>query len=99
MSFIPEIKRRVSRQIHVGDVAVGGDAPVSVQSMTNTETCDVEARCPMRGQWNKVNLAIKQALDRVSLEEIAVTCMPAPTPHEEALDALEQAFEDLERAN
>lgn len=27
----------------MGDVAVGGDAPISVQSMTNTETCDVEA--------------------------------------------------------
>lgn len=37
------IKRRSSRQIHVGSVVVGGDAPVSVQSMTNTETCDVEA--------------------------------------------------------
>ena len=37
------IKRRKSRQIMVGSVAVGGDAPISVQSMTNTETCDVEA--------------------------------------------------------
>lgn len=37
------IKRRVSRQIHVGKVPVGGDAPISVQSMTNTETCDVDA--------------------------------------------------------
>ena len=37
------IKRRNSRQIFVGDVAVGGDAPISVQSMTNTETCDVAA--------------------------------------------------------
>ena len=37
------IKRRKSRQIHVGRVAVGGDAPISVQSMTNTETCDVDA--------------------------------------------------------
>ena len=35
------IKRRESRKIYVGDVAVGGDAPISVQSMTNTETCDV----------------------------------------------------------
>ncbi|RMH47293.1 MAG: flavodoxin-dependent (E)-4-hydroxy-3-methylbut-2-enyl-diphosphate synthase [Gammaproteobacteria bacterium] len=35
--------RRKSRQIFVGRVAVGGDAPISVQSMTNTETCDVEA--------------------------------------------------------
>ena len=37
------IKRRKSRQIMVGSVAVGGDAPISVQSMTNTETCDVDA--------------------------------------------------------
>ena len=37
------IRRRKSRQIFVGDVAVGGDAPISVQSMTNTETCDVAA--------------------------------------------------------
>ncbi len=37
------IKRRVSRQIMVGNVPVGGDAPISVQSMTNTETCDVLA--------------------------------------------------------
>lgn len=35
------IKRRKSRQIMVGNVAIGGDAPVAVQSMTNTETTDV----------------------------------------------------------
>ena len=38
-----DIDRRHSRQIHVGEVAVGGDAPISVQSMTNTLTTDVEA--------------------------------------------------------
>ncbi|MCR4301570.1 MAG: flavodoxin-dependent (E)-4-hydroxy-3-methylbut-2-enyl-diphosphate synthase [Sulfuricaulis sp.] len=37
------ITRRKSRRIMVGRVAVGGDAPVSVQSMTNTETTDVAA--------------------------------------------------------
>ena len=37
------IKRRRSLRIMVGHVAVGGDAPVSVQSMTNTETTDVAA--------------------------------------------------------
>lgn len=37
------IVRRQSRRIMVGNVPVGGDAPISVQSMTNTETCDVEA--------------------------------------------------------
>jgi (E)-4-hydroxy-3-methylbut-2-enyl-diphosphate synthase len=37
------IERRRSRQIHVGSVAVGGDAPVSIQSMTTTKTEDVGA--------------------------------------------------------
>ncbi|WP_411107661.1 flavodoxin-dependent (E)-4-hydroxy-3-methylbut-2-enyl-diphosphate synthase [Streptomyces sp. cmx-4-9] len=35
--------RRVSRKIHVGSVAVGGDAPISVQSMTTTRTSDIGA--------------------------------------------------------
>jgi (E)-4-hydroxy-3-methylbut-2-enyl-diphosphate synthase len=39
----PLAPRRVSRQINVGGVAVGGDAPVSVQSMTTTLTSDVNA--------------------------------------------------------
>ncbi|MED5539414.1 MAG: flavodoxin-dependent (E)-4-hydroxy-3-methylbut-2-enyl-diphosphate synthase [Pseudomonadota bacterium] len=43
MSQASPIKRRKSRQIMVGTVPVGGDAPISVQSMTNTETCDVDA--------------------------------------------------------
>ena len=43
MSQASPIKRRKSRQIMVGNVPVGGDAPISVQSMTNTETCDVSA--------------------------------------------------------
>ncbi|HEV7386125.1 MAG TPA: hypothetical protein VGN89_14685, partial [Phenylobacterium sp.] len=34
------IQRRKSRQIHVGPIAVGGDAPITVQSMTNTLTAD-----------------------------------------------------------
>jgi (E)-4-hydroxy-3-methylbut-2-enyl-diphosphate synthase len=37
------IQRRKSRQIMVGNVPVGGDAPVAVQSMTNTQTTDVAA--------------------------------------------------------
>jgi (E)-4-hydroxy-3-methylbut-2-enyl-diphosphate synthase len=36
------VERRHTRQIHVGKVAVGGDAPVTVQSMTTTKTADVE---------------------------------------------------------
>lgn len=42
MSASPIIRRQ-SRRIMVGNVPVGGGAPISVQSMTNTETCDVAA--------------------------------------------------------
>ncbi len=38
-----EIRRRKSRPVRVGTVTVGGDAPISVQSMTNTPTADVKA--------------------------------------------------------
>jgi len=37
------LQRRNSKQIQVGSVAVGGDAPIAVQSMTNTLTTDIDA--------------------------------------------------------
>ena len=56
------IKRRKSRQIMVGKVPVGGDAPIAVQSMTNTETCDVEA-----------TLAQIKALEKVGVDIVRVS--------------------------
>src|SRR3977135_3172000 len=35
-------ERRPTRQVHVGNVAVGGAAPISIQSMTTTKTADVD---------------------------------------------------------
>ncbi|MEM7525630.1 MAG: flavodoxin-dependent (E)-4-hydroxy-3-methylbut-2-enyl-diphosphate synthase, partial [Pseudomonadota bacterium] len=45
MSIRPwrDVQRRVSRKIRVGSVEVGGDAPISVQTMTNTITSDAKA--------------------------------------------------------
>ena len=37
------MKRRTTRLIHIGNVPVGGSAPITVQSMTNTRTQDAEA--------------------------------------------------------
>ncbi len=37
------VQRRTSRQIRIGDVEIGGDAPISVQSMTTTKTADINA--------------------------------------------------------
>lgn len=62
-----QIVRRVSRQIKVGNVLVGGDAPISVQTMTNTRTEDVAATVA------QIQAAEKAGVDivRVSVPTIA----------------------------
>ncbi|HSP56548.1 MAG TPA: flavodoxin-dependent (E)-4-hydroxy-3-methylbut-2-enyl-diphosphate synthase [Dehalococcoidia bacterium] len=40
---LPLCSRRSSRPVHVGDVQIGGDAPIVVQTMTNTDTADARA--------------------------------------------------------
>ncbi len=57
------MERRVSRTIHVGPVAVGGLAPVSVQSMTTTKTADVDG-----------TLAQIYALAGAGADIVRVTC-------------------------
>ena len=42
--------RRVTRQVRIGQVAVGGDAPVVVQSMTNTDTADIAGTAKQIGE-------------------------------------------------
>jgi (E)-4-hydroxy-3-methylbut-2-enyl-diphosphate synthase len=57
------IDRRKSRQIMVGKVPVGGDAPITVQSMTNTLTSDIEA-----------TLAQIRALEEAGADIVRVSC-------------------------
>ena len=66
------IKRRVTKPLYVGDVKVGGDAPVSVQSMTKTDTRDVAA-------------TVRQIKE---LEEAGCEIIRAAVPDMEAADAL-----------
>ncbi len=69
------IDRRVSRQIRVGKVLVGGDAPISVQTMTNTLTHDVKAtieqiqRCAVAGA-DIVRVSTPDVESTVALREI-----------------------------
>ena len=42
ITLTEQIKRRKTRKIMVGNVPVGGDSPISVQSMTNTDTTDID---------------------------------------------------------
>ena len=74
------IKRRQSKKIWVGKVPVGGDAPISVQSMTNTRTTDVEA-----------TVAQIKALEKVGADivRVSVPTMDAA----EAFKAIKQQVE------
>ncbi len=38
---LQQVKRRISTSVKIGDVTMGGNSPIVVQSMTNTDTCDV----------------------------------------------------------
>jgi (E)-4-hydroxy-3-methylbut-2-enyl-diphosphate synthase len=58
-----DIHRRRSRQIHVGKVPVGGDAPITVQTMTNTLTKDVKA-----------TIEQIQAAERAGADIVRVSC-------------------------
>jgi len=53
-----KIERKNTRQIQVGPVAIGGGAPVAVQSMCNTDTRDVEATCRQIEQLARVGCEI-----------------------------------------
>ena len=76
------IERRKSRQIMVGKVPVGGDAPISVQTMTNTDSADVRAtleqvqRCAVAGA-DIVRISVPdQAATRALREIVAESPVP-----------------------
>lgn len=76
MSIRPyqDIIRRKSKTVMVGDVAVGGDAPITVQSMTNTDTSDAAA-----------TIAQIRALEEVGADIVRVSC-----PDVASTDAMKQ---------
>jgi (E)-4-hydroxy-3-methylbut-2-enyl-diphosphate synthase len=74
-----EIQRRKSRRIMVGNVPVGGDAPITVQSMTNTPTSDAQA-------------TIRQvhALEEAGADIVRVSC-----PDEDSTAALKTIIDNV----
>jgi len=69
---------RAPGDISVLEIVRALEGPVSLTACVDgTEgNCDVESLCPMRGNWDRVNHAIRAALESVSLAEMAV---PAKT--------------------
>ena len=81
MSIRPwrDIKRKQTNQIQVGSVKVGGNAPISVQSMTNTLTTDVSA-------------TIKQIH---SLEEVGADLVRVSCPDEDSSKSLKSIVKEV----
>jgi len=73
------IERRKSRKIWVGDVPVGGDSPITVQSMTNTLTTDVKA-----------TIEQIRALEVAGADIVRVSC-----PDEESSKALKEIIPEV----
>ena len=76
------INRRVSRQIDVGGVRVGGDAPVSVQTMTNTPTTDVAGTLAQIGEAERAGADIVRVScpDADSTQALAAICRESGVP-------------------
>ena len=76
------IERRVSRQIHVGKVPVGGDAPIAVQTMTNTLTHDVKATLEQiqRAAIAGADIVRVSAPDKESTAALREICRESPVP-------------------
>jgi (E)-4-hydroxy-3-methylbut-2-enyl-diphosphate synthase len=97
--------RRRTRQIHIGGVAVGGGAPVSVQSMTTTKTADVEGTLSQIYELAAAGADIVRCTcnEEPAAEGLAQIVPRSPVPivadihfhHEMALAALEAGVQAL----
>ncbi|SMO52858.1 flavodoxin-dependent (E)-4-hydroxy-3-methylbut-2-enyl-diphosphate synthase [Paracoccus laeviglucosivorans] len=76
------IDRRKSRQIMVGRVPVGGDAPISVQTMTNTDSSDVRATLDqiIRAADAGADIVRVSTPDQSSTQALREICRESPVP-------------------
>ena len=73
------INRKITKEIKVGNVIVGGNAPISVQSMTNTLTTDI------KGTINQIH----------SLEDAGADIVRVSCPDEESTKALKKIIKEV----
>lgn len=62
----------VPEEIPVAQIIQALEGPIALTACVDgaTDTCDAESFCPMRGNWNKVNGAIREALTSVTLADM-----------------------------
>ena len=63
--------------IPVADVVAAIDGPIALTECVDTAgRCETEALCPVRGRWNPVNAAVRNALAMISLADMDVASHP-----------------------
>jgi len=67
------------------------EGPVNVSSWSNGlgEVCASDLGCPIQGSWHKINEAIREALQRVSLADLAIGCGTTCSTMNNAVEALQ----------
>ncbi len=86
---------RNPHEISAGDIVSAVDGPIALTVCIEhgDGACDVEALCPTRQGWRKINDAIRQAMESVSLAELAFVLPAAPAGTSVAADATWRADE------
>ena len=76
---------RPAEEIDVAEIIQAMDGPIALTACVEaaTDSCSVESLCPMRGNWERVNTAIRTALSNVTLAEMALPFAPMPTAAQE----------------
>lgn len=65
---------RPASELTVADIITAMDGPIAVTACVEggANDCALESKCPVRGNWDKVNRAVRAALEEVTLADIAV---------------------------
>ena len=63
---------RTSEQVTVADIVQAIDGPIALTACVDDSDgqCDVSSSCPISGNWNRVNLAVRRALENVTLADL-----------------------------
>ncbi len=69
---------RRPEDVSVAEIVTAVEGPIALTLCVDDHpgTCDVESLCPMRGGWNRINTALREALDGVSLAAMAFPDLP-----------------------
>ena len=79
---------RQASDISVAEVIEAIEGPVAMTECSEeTGLCEQESSCDLRGNWQRISLAVRQALEQVSLAEMSAPANPARSPLEIAVRA------------